>query len=247
VSRVLGERIDTSIVASQSGLRNNGDAAALVASCATIADDVVERLAVRADGLRTWIAATLADRPGVVLLFVDQFAELFTHCQEGPERCRQRSEQFVVNLADAVRKGDDRIRVVITLRADFLDRCLVFGALRELLEERQVLLGPQDEDALREVIVRPAQAVGALFEKGLVGMILRDVAAETGALPLLVGPAGVDEVAQVAQVEPEDAAGGGLLGGPRPGDAHDRTLLAVDCEHPVRLVARTGCQTWARV
>ncbi len=48
-----------------------------------------------------------------------------------------------------------------------------------------MLLGPLDEPALREVIVRPAQEVGALFEKGLVSIILRDVAAEAGALPLL--------------------------------------------------------------
>ncbi len=40
--------------------------------------------------------------PGLVLLFVDQFEELFTLCQEGPERCRAQAEQFVANLADAV-------------------------------------------------------------------------------------------------------------------------------------------------
>ena len=53
------------------------------------------------------------------------------------------------------------------------------------LEDRQLLLGPMDEPALREAIVRPAAEVGALFEKGLVEIILRDVGSESGILPLV--------------------------------------------------------------
>ena len=77
------------------------------------------------------------------------------------------------------------IRVLITLRADFLDRCLEFPALRELLQDRQLLLGEVGDEALREAIVMPAQNVGAFFEKGLVNLILRDVTGEHGSLPLL--------------------------------------------------------------
>jgi WD40 repeat protein/energy-coupling factor transporter ATP-binding protein EcfA2 len=149
------------------------------------ADELTDRLGERADGLRTAVTTLLADRPQPLLLVVDQFEELFTLCQEGTERCRAQAEQFVANLADAIQRGDGRMRVLITLRADFLDRCLAFSALRDLLQDRQVLLGPLDVPALREAIVRPAQAVGAFFEKGLVNTILRDVEAVPGALPLL--------------------------------------------------------------
>ncbi|MGD8626448.1 MAG: TIR domain-containing protein, partial [Anaerolineae bacterium] len=149
------------------------------------ADDLTGRLSERADGLRTAATTYLADRPGSLLLVVDQFEELFTLCREKPEACRARVEQFIANLADAVENGEGRIRILITLRADFLDRCLAFPALRDLLQNRQVLLGPLDEAALREVIVRPAQEVGAFFEKGLVSMVLRDVEDKPGALPLL--------------------------------------------------------------
>ncbi len=55
----------------------------------------------------------------------------------------------------------------------------------ELLEDHQLLLGPLDEAGCREAIVRPAGEVGALFEKGLVEIILRDVGVEPGMLPLL--------------------------------------------------------------
>lgn len=148
-------------------------------------DDLATRLAARSDALRTTLLAYTADQPAPVLLVVDQFEELFTLCQEGPERCRSQAEQFIAQLDDATRRGDARIKILLTLRADFLDRCLAHAALRQLLEDHQLLLGPLDEAGLCEAIVRPAGEVGALFEKGLVEIILRDVAAEPGLLPLL--------------------------------------------------------------
>ena len=150
-----------------------------------LVDELTTRLAEHPDRLRTALSAHLAGQPGTVLLFVDQFEEIFTACQEGTERCRSQAEQFIALLADAVTRGDGRIRLLVTLRADFLNTCLSFSELRDLLQDHQFLLGPLDEAGLREAIVLPAQAVGAFFEKGLVNTILRDVAAEPGALPLL--------------------------------------------------------------
>lgn len=150
-----------------------------------VADELAERLAERSDGLRTAFQALTAAEPGPVMLVIDQFEELFTQCAEGPEHCRVEAEQFIANLADTLQRGDGLIRVLITLRADFLDRCLTFPVLRDLLQGGQYLLGPMLGPALREAIVRPAQEVGAYFEKGLVGMILREVEQEPGALPLL--------------------------------------------------------------
>jgi WD40 repeat protein/energy-coupling factor transporter ATP-binding protein EcfA2 len=161
------------------------------------ADELTERLANRIDGLRTAATTLLARSPSPgsgggwgrgdqpLFLVIDQFEEIFTLYQDGPERCRAQAEQFIANLVDAVQRGDHRIRVLITLRADFLDRCLAFPQLKNLLQDRQMLLGPLDEPALRDAIVRPAQVVGAFFEKGLVSTILRDLQAQPGALPLL--------------------------------------------------------------
>lgn len=149
------------------------------------ADRLTGRLADRADGLRTTLTALLADHSRSVLLFVDQFEELFTFCADGGERCRMEAEQFIANLADATEQGDGQIRVVTTLRADFLDRSLSFPALRRLLEDHQLLIGPLSQADLRDAVVRPAQQVGALLEKGLVNAILADVGDEPGNLPLL--------------------------------------------------------------
>jgi photosystem II stability/assembly factor-like uncharacterized protein len=78
-----------------------------------------------------------------------------------------------------------QIRVVLTLRADFVKHCLDFPDLCALLEANQLLLGPMGEDALREAIAKPAQAVGAMFEKGLVARLVNDMRDQLAALPLL--------------------------------------------------------------
>ena len=149
------------------------------------ADELADRFATRANGLRTAISTLLADHPQPFLLVIDQFEEVFTLCHDAYERCRAQREQFIANLTETIEHGEGCIRIVITLRADFLDRCLAFSQLKELFQDRQMLLGPLEEPALRDAIVRPAQVVGAFFEKGLVGTILRDIEAQPGALPLL--------------------------------------------------------------
>lgn len=150
-----------------------------------LVDALTARLASQAEGLYTTLSSYLAGRTEKVLLFVDQFEELFTACQDEDERCRSQAEQFVALLTNTLRENNSRICVLIALRADFLDSAIALPALRTLLQDHQFLLGALDEAGLREAIVMPAQAVGAIFEKGLVNTILHDVSAEPGALPLL--------------------------------------------------------------
>lgn len=147
-------------------------------------DDLTERLTHRADGLRITIGDLVADDPRPVLLVVDQFEELFTLCAGEPDECRRTAAAFVSLLTHAARDRAGRVRVLVTLRADFLGTALQLPGAAELLAD-PVLLGPLDDTALREVVAGPATAVGALFEKGLVGAILRDVHERQGALPLL--------------------------------------------------------------
>jgi hypothetical protein len=147
------------------------------------ADSLTARFAAQADGLRTALDTLSAGASGSYVLVVDQVEELFTLAPE--ESGAQEVESFLRNLRDAAERGRGRLRVIATLRADFFGRCLQSPTLRELLQDREVLLGSMGPEALRDVIVRPAQAVGAFLEKGVVSAILRDVAHQPGALPLL--------------------------------------------------------------
>ncbi|WP_405886498.1 hypothetical protein OG747_52955 (plasmid) [Streptomyces sp. NBC_01384] len=119
------------------------------------------------------------DADGETWLIVDQFEELYTLCTDPAER-----NQFIDRLLAATDPAC-RLRVVIAVRADFLGRCAEHPALTAALQDGTVLAGPMSRDELREAIVKPAQAAGAIVERALTSRILDDVEGEPGALPLM--------------------------------------------------------------
>lgn len=151
----------------------------------TASDDLTARLTERCDGLRTALTAYLADSDGPLLLVVDQFEELFTETHDTIGSGEAIRVRFIENLADLVASSGRRFRVLLTIRADFLERALRYPVMRDLLQDHQYLLGELGSDEIRESVVRPAQFVGAFFESGLVDLILRDVAGQRGILPQL--------------------------------------------------------------
>ena len=86
----------------------------------------------RLDGLRTCLATLTADSPGPCVLVVDQLEELFTHAPGGGGAGE--AEPFVANLRNATLEGRGTLRILVTLRTDFFDRCLTLAPLRELFQ-----------------------------------------------------------------------------------------------------------------
>jgi WD40 repeat protein len=130
-------------------------------------------------GLLEGVNRALAPR-AQLLLVVDQFEEVFTLTTDEPER-----ELFLESLRVAAADPDSRIRVVVTLRADFFDRPLVYPRFGELLAQRNEAVPPLAPDELETAIRAPAQGVGVMAESGLVAEMIADVAHQPGALPLL--------------------------------------------------------------
>lgn len=110
---------------------------------------------------------------------VDQCEEVFTLCRDERER-----RQFLVNLLHAA-TADGPATVILTLRADFYPHCAAYPELAQLIAAQQFLVGPMDEEGLRQAIEEPAHRVGLEFEPGLVATILADLGSEENALPLL--------------------------------------------------------------
>ncbi|UCC52134.1 MAG: hypothetical protein JSV68_24025, partial [Anaerolineaceae bacterium] len=126
----------------------------------------VEKLAARGNAAR-------------FLLIVDQFEELFTqNAQEADRRA------FTGNLLGAASSAAG-IHILIGLRADFTGHLSEPEALRALVQEHFVLLGPMRQEDLVRVIMEPARVGGWAFVDGLVEQILKDVGREPGRLPLL--------------------------------------------------------------
>lgn len=138
------------------------------------------------------------------LLVVDQFEELFTTLPKlidpkDPEEQKQRQKekekrhQFVKNLITAVQAStDNRIALILTMRADFLSSCAVYPKLWAALEQQPKLLPAMNREELASVIRDPALAYDYTMSDELVSTILRDCGVvneddrpEPGILPLL--------------------------------------------------------------
>ena len=123
--------------------------------------------------------ATLATRPpgAELFVFIDQFEELFTFCDPS------RIEPFVELLRAAI--ATERVRIVVTLRADFYARCTEYSGLATLLRSGSFPLAPPDAAAMVEMIRQPAEQAGLEFDADLPGRIMGDMGADRAALPLL--------------------------------------------------------------
>jgi formylglycine-generating enzyme required for sulfatase activity len=116
-------------------------------------------------------------RHGVVL-FVDQLEEAWT-LAEAPERAR-----FFETLAALASTGP-KIRIIATLRADFLSRLKDLGSLRAQALRAPVVLGALSPEGLGRAIVEPARRRGVEVDPALVGQLVEAATEAPGMLPLL--------------------------------------------------------------
>jgi WD40 repeat protein len=129
------------------------------------------------------LAKQLAQQPGDrVVLFIDQFEELFTQTVPEDER-----RSFIELLLTAVTESRGPLIVLLTLRADFYDRPMQYAKLGQLIKDNHKAIFPMEVGDLRAVIEQPAALpdVQLTFEGNLVGDLLFDAGGEVGALPLL--------------------------------------------------------------
>jgi uncharacterized caspase-like protein/DNA-binding CsgD family transcriptional regulator/energy-coupling factor transporter ATP-binding protein EcfA2 len=113
------------------------------------------------------------------LLVVDQFEEVFTL-----SRTEER-QRFIDLLTQVANEPHPRLAVVTTMRADFLEPCLQYSTLTQLIQTQAIFMPPLLGANLEQAIAEPAKRLGYSFEPGLLGEILQDVGQEPGCLPLL--------------------------------------------------------------
>ena len=114
-----------------------------------------------------------------LLLIVDQFEELFTLTEEG-ER-----DAFLDLLTEAATDERSPIRIVVTLRADFVDYPLRRAELGEIMRSATVLIPTPSADELHAIVEEPAAGVGVRCDPGLADHLASQVLDQPGTLPLL--------------------------------------------------------------
>jgi len=136
----------------------------------------------RADsrGLLWAVDNLLANTEGDLLLVIDQFEEVFTLTSDENERMH-----LLELLRHAAEAENSRLHLILTLRADFYDRPLLYEGFGGLVQKHTQVVLPLSADEIERAISGPAHRVGLQVDGDLIAAIVADVQEEPGALPLL--------------------------------------------------------------
>jgi serine/threonine protein kinase/WD40 repeat protein len=127
------------------------------------------------------LAQLLRTSERTTVLVIDQFEELFTLGASSEQQ-----QLYVRALLTAATDTEDRARILITLRDDFLSRAVQLPALRERLPTSLFFLATPDRAELVRILTEPLAKVAYEFEdRSLPEEMVDAVAATPGALPLL--------------------------------------------------------------
>lgn len=121
----------------------------------------------------------LPDDGSEIVLVIDQFEETFT---TGSAKER---EDFLQSLYQTIIHEDGRLRLIITLRADFYDRPLGIQNFSGLMQQRTEVVIPFTPEELEKSITGPARRVKVFFQQGLATQIVSEVNEQPGVLPML--------------------------------------------------------------
>jgi serine/threonine protein kinase len=161
--------------------------APLVATASNLAEDLeqqkklVEKLRKEPGHLGHLLRGRARRDSRRILLFVDQFEELYTQIHDAEERAA-----FTAVLNAVADDATSPLRVVLSIRSDFLDRVAEDQAFMTELMQGLFFLGPPNREGLRDAIVQPAELAGFRFElPATVEDMLDHLETTPGALPLL--------------------------------------------------------------
>ncbi|HRI69802.1 MAG TPA: protein kinase, partial [Polyangium sp.] len=116
-----------------------------------------------------------------IVLFVDQFEELYTLSTDARVR-----EAFVANLLGVADDASSPLRVILSIRADFLDRMAEDRSFLSEVMRGLYFSPPMGPQGLRDALEKPLAAVRYEFDEAdLVDEILRGLEGVKSPLPIL--------------------------------------------------------------
>jgi WD40 repeat protein/energy-coupling factor transporter ATP-binding protein EcfA2 len=135
-----------------------------------------------ADSRGLHVQSKMISRDSRVVLVIDQFEELFTLTTDEQQR-----ERFINLLTSAATAPDGNLTVILTMRADFSDRPLMYPELGRLISDHSEPVLPMSLAELTEVVLGPTglEDVRLTFEGDLASRLVYAVREQPGGLPLL--------------------------------------------------------------
>ncbi len=143
--------------------------------------EIIARLHAEPGYLGAALRSRARSRGQHILLFIDQFEELYTQVADPRERLA-----FTACLAGVCDDVTTPLRLVLSLRSDFLDHVAEAPALMTELTQGLFFLTPPNRDGLRDALIQPAEMAGYQFEvPSMIESMLDHLEHTPGALPLL--------------------------------------------------------------
>jgi WD40 repeat protein len=112
-------------------------------------------------------------------IVIDQFEELFIWASSEEE-----IKRFIEVVLNAVKENDGVVKVIITIRSDFIGKCAFYPDLNTYINNNSFQLGPMKQEQLQKVIEKPLQKKEIKIQDELVNKILEDVKGVPLELPL---------------------------------------------------------------
>lgn len=131
------------------------------------------------DGLRV-LSRTTAHSSQSTVLLIDQFEEAFSICSDEAQR-----NAFLENLRLAAIDAGGPVKLVLTLRTDFLPQVQRINWLNQAITYNGYIVPKMEEAALKAAISEPARRAGYTLDAATVDLLVAQTRGRDGALPLL--------------------------------------------------------------
>ncbi|MEM9072442.1 MAG: protein kinase [Myxococcota bacterium] len=142
--------------------------------------DLAEVLRTEPGALGSELRQRALDEDTNVLLIVDQLEELYTLCTDADER-----RAFTAAIRAVADDVASPVRVVASMRSDFVDRVSDDPAFLTQVNEGLLLVGPLQRNELSAALTEPAALAGYRFEGSFVDEMVDALLDTPGALPLM--------------------------------------------------------------
>jgi WD40 repeat protein len=123
---------------------------------------------------------------GKVVLFIDQFEELFRY--GSPETgigTGAETAAFVDLLTNSITHDNPDFHLIIAIRSDLISVCERYRGFTDLLNNSNYLVSRMNREHFREVIVGPVKNAGAEIDNDLVELLIEEVNDRADQLPVL--------------------------------------------------------------
>jgi flagellar biosynthesis GTPase FlhF len=137
-------------------------------------------------GLNEIISQIMTVCEGDILFVIDQFEDLFRlRLKTDNYTFYEEATQYVELFMEAIKNLNSRVFVVVSVRSDFTDDCIIFPTLAELINKSNVVIPKMSRDQIREVVLGPLRVFKVQIEEPLMAKILNDAAVSEDTLPRL--------------------------------------------------------------